>query len=161
MTSFSVFDGSSYRVYDPNDRERGKGRMRLLVLRIAIVCTGSCFIVSSVLTPGAGAAKSPAVWSHSGRGSYQSRKFTIPASAASGGWRETWSYVCPQSDALAKFTTSIEGYGAERNAPHSGAFGIGSSGYGGDPHFGAGTFSIDVHVGASCSWKDRVTIIPS
>jgi hypothetical protein len=51
--------------------------------------------------------------------------------------------VCPQSETLAKFTTSIKGYGAERNAPSIGAFGIGSSGYGGDPHFGAGTFSID------------------
>jgi len=133
--------------------------MRVPALRIAIVCAGSCFMVLPALASGAGAAKSPVVWSHSGRGLYRSRKFDIPASAASAGWRESWSYVCPQSDALAKFTTSIVGYGAERNAPHSGAFGVGSNGYGGDPHFGAGTFSIDVHVGSVCSWKDRVTLI--
>lgn len=135
--------------------------MKAIALRIALLCAGACFIVSPVLVTEAGAASSPTVWSHSGRGSYQSQKFNIPASAASGGWRETWSYVCPRSDALAKFTTSITGYGAERNAPHGGAFGIGWRGSGGDPHFGAGMFSINIHVGSTCSWKDRVTIIPS
>lgn len=136
-----------------------QNRRRWLI--VAIVCAASCFLVSPVLAPEAGAAKSSAVWSHSGRGSYQSQKFNIPASAASGGWRETWSYVCPRSDGLAKFTTSITGYGAERNASRSGAFGIGWRGSGGEPHFGAGVFSIDIHVGSTCSWKDRVTIIPS
>jgi hypothetical protein len=135
--------------------------MKSAALRVAIVCAGFCYLVSPLLAPGAGAAKTPALWSHSGRGSYKSPKFEIPVSAATSGWRESWSYVCPQSDALAKFTTSVKGYGAERNAPSNGGFGIGSSGYGGDPHFGAGTFSIDIHVGSSCTWKDRVTIIPS
>ena len=133
-------------------------RRRWLI--VAIVCVASCFSVSPVLATEAGAAKLSAIWSHSGRGSYQSQKFNVPASAA-GGWRETWSYVCPRSDGLAKFTTSIMGYGAERNTPRSGAFGIGWRGSGDDPHFGAGVFSIDIHVGSTCTWKDRVTTIPS
>lgn len=134
-------------------------RRRWLI--VTMVGAVSCFLVSPVLAPEAGAAKSSAIWSHSGRGSYQSQKFRIPASAASGGWRETWSYVCPRSDGLAKFTTSIVSYGAERITPRSGAFGIGWRGSGWDPHFGVGVFRINIHVGSACSWKDRVTVIPS
>ena len=74
--------------------------MKSAALRVAIVCAGFCYLVSPLLAPGAGAAKTPALWSHSGRGSYKSPKFEIPVSAATKWMAEKAGPTCARSQML-------------------------------------------------------------